>query len=152
MKVFKILLIFLIIIVLITMVCFIGLILTNKINFLSVLSSSMSPVIEQGDMVITIPIKISNIKLGDIITYNQEDKLITHRVEQVYENYGKTLFITKGDANKFQDINPVKKEQIVGLYLTKIPRNLCYIAKSKWSIFLILISLLIIRILTNKKS
>ena len=47
---------------------------------------------------------------GDIITFHNEDTVVTHRVVKKEEG----TFITKGDANKNADPIPVAKSQIIG--------------------------------------
>ena len=76
-------------------------------SVLSTETGSMSPTIEVGDIII---IKIGDeIKENDIITYKQDDVLITHRIEQID---GDTI-ITKGDYNNIQD-EPIEKNQVIG--------------------------------------
>lgn len=146
MKTLKLVSNYLIIVVLVFIVLIIVLTLSSKIKFLSVLSGSMRPEIEQGDMIITIPVKTAKIKQGDIITFKRKENiLVTHRVKEVYNDYGKTFFITKGDANSTQDKNPVNKEQVVGLYLMKLPKSLYFITSTPWSILFFIIPLFIIK-------
>lgn len=76
-------------------------------SILSTETGSMSPTIEQGDIII---IKIGDeIKENDIITYKQDNVLITHRIEQIDGN----TIITKGDYNNIQD-EPIEKSQVIG--------------------------------------
>ena len=76
-------------------------------SVLSTETGSMSPTIEVGDIII---IKIGDeIKENDIITYKQDDVLITHRIEQID---GDTI-ITKGDYNNIQD-EPIERNQVIG--------------------------------------
>ena len=76
-------------------------------SILSTETGSMSPTIERGDIII---IKIGDeIKENDIITYKQDNVLITHRIEQID---GDTI-ITKGDYNNVQD-EPIEKNQVIG--------------------------------------
>lgn len=87
---------------------------------LTVVSGSMSPGIETGDMVI---IKLGNqkIKSGDIITYRLDDMLITHRVKSISGQKLAAAFVTQGDANSVPDYEMVGSNQIVGKYICKIP-------------------------------
>lgn len=87
---------------------------------LTVISGSMSPGIETGDMVV-ITKNHSNIKPGDIITYRLSDVLVTHRVKDISRTAAKEVFITQGDANSISDYKTVELSQIVGKYLFKIP-------------------------------
>jgi signal peptidase I len=87
---------------------------------LTVVSGSMSPGIETGDMVI-IRKGSRNIKPGDIVTYRLEDILVTHRVQYVSDTNAVEVFITKGDANGIADFKKVERSQILGKYIIKIP-------------------------------
>ena len=67
----------------------------------------MSPTIEKGDIVI---IKIGDeIRENDIITYQKENVLITHRIAKID---GDTI-IARGDYNNTDD-EPIKKENVIG--------------------------------------
>jgi signal peptidase len=87
---------------------------------LTVISGSMSPGIETGDMVI-IRKGNKNIKPGDIVTYRLEDVLVTHRVKNVSNTSAAEVFITQGDANGIPDFKKVERSQILGKYVFKIP-------------------------------
>lgn len=94
--------------------------------FLRVVSSSMEPVISDGDCIISKSTDTDKIKEGDIITFFSEDPAIynhlnTHRVEDIIENSdGTKEFITKGDANTEQDIYSVGEDRVLGVYVGDI--------------------------------
>ena len=69
---------------------------------LTVVSGSMSPEIETGDMVI-IKNGSENIKPGDVIAYKLEDVLVTHRVINAPDKNLAGVYITQGDANSIQE-------------------------------------------------
>lgn len=76
-------------------------------SVLSTETGSMSPTIEKGDIVI---IKIGDeIKENDIITYQKENVLVTHRIVNIN---GDTI-IAKGDFNNTDD-EPIKKDEVIG--------------------------------------
>ncbi|MEM2910651.1 MAG: signal peptidase I [Nitrososphaerota archaeon] len=88
---------------------------------LVVKSGSMEPIIHTGDIIITIPVKPSEIRAdpkdGDVIVffkpphYGDLNYLIVHRAIGVDEGG----FITKGDANSVTDPwSPVPPDYIVG--------------------------------------
>ena len=107
-----------------------------------VLSGSMQPQINAGDVVISKSVKPKNIKVGEIITYkDRHNSLITHRVVAIIEKKEAPVFITKGDANNVVDQSPVYPAQIVGVKTLRIPYG-GYIAnfiKSKTGFSLIII-------------
>jgi signal peptidase len=80
-------------------------------------SGSMEPAINVGDMVLAGPVGTGGIKPGVIISYEAGKNLITHRVLSID---GNTL-ITKGDANKEPDPNPVRLSQVQSRYIFRIP-------------------------------
>jgi signal peptidase len=78
-------------------------------------SESMTPTINMGDLIITGPVS-GEVKEGDIITYELDGELVTHRVHST----GETI-VTKGDAVEDPDPWTVKESTIQGTYLFKIP-------------------------------
>lgn len=86
-------------------------------QFLNVETGSMTPTIPQNSLVMILPQK--NLSTGDIATYvNTSGVNVTHRV--VGQSIGGD-YIFRGDTNQVDDKLPVKREAIVGKYLTHIP-------------------------------
>lgn len=87
-----------------------------------VLSGSMEPTIPTGSVVVTRPVAPESIRAGDVIIYSflSGPGLTTHRVIQVESDNG-LKFITKGDANKDPDVNPVLPVQVGGIVAFDIP-------------------------------
>ena len=86
---------------------------------IAILSNSMSPYYSRGDVVVYRKIDddtLKNIEKGNIIVYSKEGQLIVHRVIDIYEKNGVYFFITKGDANKDKDFDPVGEEDVIGVY------------------------------------
>lgn len=104
----------LVVIAIISVYAFIQLNVQNKeyinifgYSIFSAETGSMSPTIEKGDIVI---IKIGDeIRENDIITYQKENVLITHRIAKID---GDTI-IARGDYNNTDD-EPIKKENVIG--------------------------------------
>lgn len=99
------------------------LILTNNqlptsIKLLSVQSGSMSPVIKAGDLIISQPKTGGDYQAPEILVFRDSGgNLITHRlVAETAEG-----FKTKGDANNTEDTEILKKEQILGRVIQRIP-------------------------------
>ena len=90
-------------------------------------STSMAPKINKGDAVVLQKVNDPNtIKKDDIVAYTKSDgsnKQITvvHRVTEITKSKGKTVFVTKGDANKSEDVNLVNGSQIKGKVKFRIP-------------------------------
>jgi len=87
----------------------------------TVLSSSMSPALHRGDVIMIQPVAHETIKAGDIITYGSplDGKLVTHRVIEIEEN--SLYFKTQGDANEDPDPYFVPCQNIAGKVRFHIP-------------------------------
>jgi len=74
---------------------------------LTMLTGSMSPLISPGDVVVSAPIPVEKVRVGDIITYHipvQDHRVETHRVVDVMRTAdGAVTVQTKGDANNGVD-------------------------------------------------
>jgi len=57
---------------------------------------------------------------GDIIVFNMKDRIIVHRIHDVYSLYGEDVYITKGDANESADNWIVTQKDIIGVVKQKI--------------------------------
>lgn len=91
-----------------------------------VLTGSMEPGIRPGDMVIVRNItseeEIDRLAVGDVITFQRDDIIITHRiVEVVKDEYENISYRTKGDNNSAEDVRLVKPEEIKGKNMCTIP-------------------------------
>lgn len=92
-------------------------------SFLDVLSGSMQPTIDSGDLIIIRDANIEDIEEGNIITYEANNSYVTHRVVDIHKAEGRTYVITKGDDNETNDTRPIQAEDLVGVYHTHIPKG-----------------------------
>lgn len=81
-----------------------------------VLSGSMSPAFEAGDMIFIQETDPYTLKVNDVICYLEEESAVTHRIMEVQQQDGSLLYITQGDANNTEDARPVSPQQIQGKY------------------------------------
>ncbi|WP_282138520.1 signal peptidase I [Rossellomorea aquimaris] len=89
---------------------------------LTVLSNSMAPTFEAGDVIIIREMDADDLKEGDIISYyNQEKNLITHRITSIVGEDGVKHFYTQGDNNNTVDEDVTTANEIVGKELFHIP-------------------------------
>lgn len=91
-----------------------------------VLSSSMSPAIGAGDVVIVDDVSPQRIGEGDVITFRGGGEgagpgRVTHRVVEVVEQDGERRFRTKGDANEEADRELVAPDDVIGRVTFSIP-------------------------------
>lgn len=99
-----------------------------KISMYTIVSPSMTPVINVYDVVVNIrPEKSDDIQVGDIITYISRDPsssgmTITHRVIEVSNSTdGTTQFLTQGDNNNDPDPLYVPFKDVIGVEVVIIP-------------------------------
>ena len=85
-----------------------------------VLSGSMKDEINSGDLVITKECDPNSLKAGDIISFKENEIVVTHRISRIFIENGKKRFITKGDNNDEEDLGYVLPENVEGVYLRKI--------------------------------
>ena len=80
-------------------------------------SGSMEPVFYRGDAVIFRKISsIKELKVGMVVAYHKENRLITHRIIYINGNY----INTKGDNNDTADNYDVPFDDVVGIVTYKI--------------------------------
>ena len=90
-----------------------------------VLTDSMYPSIQSGDLIICHTEDPANVKAGDVISFfdpaGNGSTVVTHRVVEVTtDENGGLAWITKGDANNTEDANIVPAENLAGVYSLRI--------------------------------
>lgn len=87
-----------------------------------IVSESMEPTFYKNDLAIVKSCNTEELKVGDIITFKQEDRVISHRISEIAKEKGKEQFVTKGDNNEVADIEPVDEQNIYGKVVFVIPK------------------------------
>lgn len=77
---------------------------------LVVISGSMEPTLKVGGILYYEKINIDELDEGDILVYQANDHIISHRIVDIIEND----FITKGDKNNSVDNYLVSSNQVLG--------------------------------------
>lgn len=86
-----------------------------------IMSGSMEPIIGISDLVITK--ETDNLNEGDIIAFYNKGSITVHRIiETSTQENGESLYQTKGDNNNSADSDLVKKSQVKGEVVCKIPK------------------------------
>jgi signal peptidase len=101
------------------------LILRTDSPMMAVVSNSMKPTFERGDLLMVMGVESpSDIAENDIIVYRLEGQTnsIVHRVIEVVNQNDQVLFKTKGDANSSPDPRLVKPHEVRGKVLFWIPK------------------------------
>ena len=91
---------------------------------LIVLTDSMYPEIESGDLIICNTTEAKDIKVNDVISFfdpaGNGTSIVTHRVIEIIEDDGEIFFRTRGDNNNTEDKELVPAENLVGVYKMRI--------------------------------
>lgn len=85
----------------------------------NIVSGSMEPEIPMGSMILVVPETAENVEKNDIIAFQSEGSVIAHRVRENHLVEGE--FITKGDANKEEDLRPIPYEELLGRVQLHVP-------------------------------
>ena len=92
---------------------------------LSVVSDSMAPTFNAGDLIIIRKCDPATLNQGDIVTFhtiiNNEFALNTHRIAEIQDQGGVRSYVTKGDNNAIADTHIISDGDIVGRYVGKLP-------------------------------
>ena len=108
----------------IILMIFSGFSFTGNVKARIVLTGSMAPAINTGDVIVTVPITTKVPKVDDVIAYQAKrfngDKVavFSHRIIGGDIENG---FIVKGDANKSPDPQKPKAEDVLGVVFFVIP-------------------------------
>ena len=87
---------------------------------IAIASNSMIPNIYKGDVVI-VDKYFKDIKQGDILAYNYDNKVVVHRVYKIINTNGEYYIYTKGDANQDYDKYKITQDMFVGIVKAKLP-------------------------------
>ncbi len=90
-----------------------------------ILTDSMYPEFESGDLIICNTADPEDIKTGDVICFYDPEgngtATVTHRVQEVVtDDEGNLAWITKGDANNTEDLPTVPAKNLIGVYKTRL--------------------------------
>ena len=87
---------------------------------LIVLTDSMYPLIESGDLIICHTAEPEEIQVDDVIAFfdpaGNGSSIVTHRVIEISEQNGQTAWKTKGDNNNTEDRLLVPADKLVAVY------------------------------------
>lgn len=112
------------VLVIVVVLCAVFLMGTRLLGFrvFNVISGSMAPTYNVGDLIYVKEVAPEAVKAGDPITFvlNEDLVVATHRVIDI--DSSKELFYTKGDANDTADAAPVHFNNLIGVPIFSIPK------------------------------
>lgn len=88
-----------------------------------IVTGSMEPTVYPGDVILINKIKdIEEVQIGDVIQFERDHILISHRVIEIITKDGVTSYRTRGDNNSVEDSQLVSPEQIRGEIVRVVPK------------------------------
>jgi|LSQX01.1.fsa_nt_gb signal peptidase len=87
-----------------------------------IVSASMQPTMNIGDVVIIKRATGDEVQVGDVIMFPLNNMKVTHRIVDETVEEGKKKYITKGDGNLERDTDPVPAQAVQGKVVTVIPK------------------------------
>lgn len=111
-----------------------------------IISESMEPTIMTGDAILVKEVKQEELKVKDIISFQDGDSINTHRIVEILEDNGIIKYKTKGDNNKKEDKELVTYDKIEGVYQFRIKGfgKIVEMIKNKMTLVVLLIILVLI--------
>lgn len=89
---------------------------------LVVLSGSMEPTLNTGDLAVIHRVESHQLQLGDVVSYATPSGSITHRIIGMDITPQGYFFLMRGDANLTTDPRAIPADRVVGKVLYRIPR------------------------------
>ena len=91
-------------------------------SVMKVVTGSMEPSIHVDDYILIKKTDVSDLKVGDVITFLSDDPQIkdqpnSHRITKINDD---GTFTVKGDANSVEDVYTVRPDRIIGRYVRKM--------------------------------
>jgi signal peptidase len=100
---------------------------TNLLGYESyvIYSDSMNPTVKVGSLLLTRPVDVEDLRVGDVITYRSPGNhtTLTHRIVSIRQQDGERIFKTKGDAS----LEPDPRELILRGRVSKMAFDIPYL-------------------------
>ena len=128
------------------------------IYMFNIVSESMEPTLYKDDVVFVKKCDISELKKGDIITFEQDNRVISHRIINITKEKSVVKFETKGDNNEIVDPDKVTEEQVYGKVLYKVGKigqAVSYIQNARGFINVVIFAIIVyilVSLRDNKKN
>lgn len=138
-------------------------------------SGSMSPTLDEGDVVAWVPVDMEDVGIGDVVVFKSyvgwsDERLVAHRVTEIVVDDDVLMLGTKGDASELDDQDMVgisepyvRSDHLLGRVVSvdgqplKVPLVgymgvwLNNSGVSVWLLFSLLLSVLLVFVVYNKK-
>jgi signal peptidase len=87
-------------------------------------TGSMEPMIKPGDVILVKKVDRNDVKvsINDVIQFDRDNILISHRIIEIGEDEEGTYYTTKGDNNSTADSRKVKPQEVRGKIILVVPK------------------------------
>lgn len=102
----------------VALVCALGMLHVAGAPVFAVVSNSMAPTMQRGDLVVVEPHAAAQI--GDVVTFRKYGQVVTHRISDAAKQ--RDAFETRGDANPGNDPWTVSRSEMVGTVQSVVHR------------------------------
>lgn len=116
------------------------------IYMFNIVSESMEPTFNVNDLVVVKKVDTSELNDGDIITFENDGKVISHRILKISKNRNGVKIQTKGDNNEVQDPYELTAEQVYGkvvFSIEKLGRFVTYIQNAKGFLNIVIFAIIV---------
>lgn len=119
----------------------------------TIISGSMQPELNIGDVIIVKETNDLELNIGDIISYRSGQSIVTHRIHKINYKNGRKYYITKGDYNNVEDSITITIDSIEGKVVNKLSGigNITLLLQNKYSIIAITMLFFIYLLLKKNK-
>lgn len=85
-----------------------------KYKMIAIASNSMAPTYRRGDAIIYEKVNVSELEVGDVLAFQKDNIVVTHRIVKIWKQGNEYYFTTKGDNNNTEDIFQPKESNALG--------------------------------------
>jgi signal peptidase len=87
-------------------------------------TGSMEPMIKPGDVILVKKVDRNDVKVSknDVIQFDRDGLLISHRIIDIGEGEEGIYYTTKGDNNSTADFRKVKPQEVKGIIVLVVPK------------------------------
>jgi len=85
-----------------------------RYKLIAIASNSMAPVYKRGDAIVYEKVYVDNLEVGDILAFQKDNIIVTHRIVKIWKQGDDYYFTTKGDNNNTEDVFKPKSENVLG--------------------------------------
>ena len=86
----------------------------SKFKLIAIASNSMSPTYKRGDAVIYEKMNSNEFEVGDVLAFQKNSIVVTHRITKIWKQGNQYYFTTKGDNNNTEDNFNVEEKEALG--------------------------------------